>query len=371
MKYSITKLTKSSNENINIIFKNYFNTNLKLEYNIKNTYFIKLLYTLLDRSDIELNYTVKVTDETPIVTSSYMSKEIYEFIKKTTFRTYTTKIIINNIKHNIIIYSLEEINIEKYLYFIKLILSICSKSATAKHDEFTFKIILTDFKKEYPCIPIEPSHINSGLTDPNKNEIILFRKEEWMKVFIHECFHLFCLDFCHIELDFKRLFSQLFPIKSDFLFFETLTEFWARTLNIAIISYSTKKYILYEEFESLMKINIQVERLYCISQMNHLLGKMDYTYESLMEKDNEYNENTNFFCYYVLTSVLFFHYEQTMAWFIEHNETLLQFSKNKNSVYLFFQFIKHVYKNPEFIKLTRQLNVPLYNCNMSAFEMMI
>ena len=56
-------------------------------------------------------------------------------------------------------------------------MNLCSKSATsatAKNDEFTFKIILTEFKKEYPCIPIEPSHINSGLTDPNKNEIILF-----------------------------------------------------------------------------------------------------------------------------------------------------------------------------------------------------
>ena len=371
MKYSISKLTKTSNDNINVIFENY---SKYMTYDIKKTYFIKLLYTLLDRcSEIELEYTVIVSEENPNIQSNYMSDEISSFIKENTFKKYTTQFKIKHVTYNIQFYSIIEINIEKYLYFVKLVLNLCSQNSTSHHTEFTFKIILSDFKKTYPCIPIEPSHINSGVTNLSTKEIILFRKEEWLKIFIHECFHLFCLDFCDIELDFKILFKPLFNIESDFLFFETLTEFWARTINIAIISYSTKKYIMYEEFETLMKINIQVERLYCICQMNHLLNKMGLTYETLMDKNRQvvYKENTNFFCYYVLTSVLFFHYEQTMGWFVEHNETLLQFSKNKRSVYLFFKFIKQVYRNPAFLSLIKNINEPLHNCNMSAFEMMV
>ena len=375
MKYNITKLTTKSNENINTIFENYSDY---MNYEIKNTYFIKLLYTLLDRAENEnkQDYTIHKKLEMLDIQSSYISPEITQFIKNTRFHSYKTQIIIKDIIHNIHFYSITEIDIdiEKYLYFIKIILNICSQSQINKSNKiFTFKIVLSDFKKEYPCIPVETSTINSGVTDPNKNEVIIFRKEEWLKVFIHECFHLFCLDFCNIEFNFIKLFKPLFNIESEFLFFETLTEFWARTINIAVISYFTKKNIMYEEFESLMKINIQVERLFCICQMNQILGKMGFTYESLMDKNRTivYKENTNFFCYYVLTSVLFFHYEQTMAWFIEHNETLLQFSKNKKSVFLFFQFIKQVYRNPIFLSLIENIDTPLHNCNMSAFEISI
>ena len=367
MKYNITKLTKQSNSNINNIFENYPQF---MNYTIKNTYFIKLLYTLLDKSsDLELDHTIDKTREHIHVNSSYVSPEITQFIRDNEFYTYKTILQIKNITFNISFHSIDEINIERYLYFVKIVLNMCSQSHNNK--EFNFKIILTDFKKTYPCIPIEPAHINSGLTYPAKNEVILFRKEEWLKVFIHECFHLFCLDFCDVDLDFKRLFKPLYNIESDFLFFETLTEFWARTINIAIISYSTKKYIMYDEFASLMQINIQVERIYCICQMNNLLSKMGFTYESLMDKERSllFKENTNFFCYYVLTSVLFFHYEQTMAWFIEHNETLLQFSKNKQNVYLFFQYIKQIYRNPAFLKMIKNLNLNINNCNMTAFEM--
>jgi len=370
MKFNITKLTKSSNDNINTIFENY---PTQLEYKIKNTYFIKLLYTLIDKADIDIEYTLHETKEPLLMNNKFISSNIEEFINKTIFYTYTIEFIIKEINYKIQFYSPTSIKIDKYLYFVKLIINLCSQNSTGKHSHFTFKIILTDFEKIYPCIPIETFHINSGLTNANTHEVILFRKQEWLKVFIHECFHLFCLDFCNIELDFKKMFTPLFNINSDFLFFETLTEFWARTINISIISYFTKKNILYDEFESLMIINLQVERIYCITQMNHLLNKMGFTYTSLMDKNREkpFIENTNFFCYYVLTCVLFFHYEQTMAWFIENNETLLQFSKNKRSVLLFFQFIRNVYKNPQFLLLISQLNCPLHNCNMSAFEILI
>ena len=98
----------------------------------------------------------------------------------------------------------------------------------------------------------------------------------------------------------------MYNIESDFLFFEALAEFWARTINIAVISYSTKKNILYEEFETLMKVNIQIERLYSLIQMKHILSNMGFTYDSLLDKSRTipFKEETNFFCYYILTPIL-------------------------------------------------------------------
>jgi hypothetical protein len=380
MKYNIAKLTPTSNKNINYIFENY---PTKLTFEIKDTYFIKLLYTLLDRaSDTKIEHTT-TTDNKPVrdIDSEYISPEILNFINTNEFIHHHINFKIKEATYNVHIYSQNEIQLNKYIYFIKLILIMCAQHATTRYNVFTFKIILTDFKKQQPVIPVEPFTINGGTTSyplkegpDDHKEIVIFRKEEWFKVFIHECFHLFCLDFSSNDNDYSKLFKPLFNIDSDFLFFESLCEFWSRTLNIAVISYSTKKNIMYEEFEELMKINIQIEKIYSLLQMKHILGNMGFTYESLMDKKRvlPYKENTNLFCYYVLTPVLLFHYEQTMSWFVEHNQTLLQFTKDHKSILLFFHYIKSIYKHKPLLQMIDSLDsYKLTNNYMSVFEILI
>jgi hypothetical protein len=382
MKYIISKLSKQSNQNINYIFENY---SKQLKFNIKDPYFIKLLYTLIDRaSETITEHTITQNDNVKvdkIQNDKFISKDIVNFLESSTFTHYYIHFKIKDAVYHINIYTQNEININKYIHFIKLILNMCSQHATTRYNVFTFKIILTDFPKTQPSIPVEPSTINSGMTEypsistpDDHKEITIFRKEEWFKVFIHECFHLFCLDFAGNESDYKHLFKPLFNIESDFLFFESLCEFWARTINIAVISYSTKKYILYEEFKSLMEVNIQIEKIYALLQMKHILGNMGFTYDSLIDKKRSlpFVENTNLFCYYVLTPILLFHYEQTMAWFIEHNQTLLQFKRDKTNITLFFYYIKSIHNNKSLMDMIFSLtNYKLTNNCMSSFELLI
>jgi len=383
MKYNITKITASSNSNIKYIYTNY----LKLiKPNIKNTYFIKLLYTLIDKaatkhtphSIIKNNY-VHVDS---ILNTKYISNDIKQYILTNKFIEYNIQFKIKDATYNIHIYSIKEVNINKYIYIIKLILNLCAAEANTGTNTFRFKIILTDFKKTQPTIPINPFTINSGVTsyslpvkkDDNR-EIIVFRKEEWIKVFIHECFHMFCLDFSDIEnIPYVKLFKPLFNINSEFLFFESLCEFWARTINIAIISYSTKKDLLYDEFEESMQENIKLETIYSLLQMKYSLNNLGFTYETLMDKSRklEFTEHTNYFCYYVLTPVLLFHYEQTMSWFIDNNQTILQFNKNKKNIILFFYYIKSIYNNPQLLKYINNLkDYNLKNNYMALFEISI
>jgi len=98
---------------------------------------------------------------------------------------------------------------------------------------------------------------------------------------------------------------------------------------------------------------------------------MNYTYELLIDnsKPITYKENTNMFCYYVLTTVLLFNYEQTINWFITHNKSLLQFNNNKETVLLFFNYIKTIYNNKNLLKFINLLkNYNLNNNNMTLFE---
>jgi hypothetical protein len=357
----IKNLTRVSNQNINTIFENYSH---HLNHAIKNKGFIKTIYHLI-KSYPHRQEEFKISKEIPKVSSTYMSPEISHFIKTHNFDTYKTKFTMYNTNINLTICSIHPIEVQTYLFYIKLVLHFCLQSASKKHTEIHFKLIFTDIGKTCPTIPVEPYHINSGQTDPNKNEIMIFRKEEWLKVFIHECFHLFSLDFCDVDINYNKMFKDLYNIESEFLLFEAYTEFWARTMNLSIVSYFTVKNIRLKEFERIMIINIQVERLYCMAQMNHLLNRMGLTYESLFQ-ELKFREKTNFFCYYILTSVLFYNYGDTMLWFMNNNTNLLQFS-NKN-VHIFFEFIKQRYRAPDFLTFIKQINKPLHNCNMAAFD---
>jgi hypothetical protein len=77
---------------------------------------------------------------------------------------------------------------------------------------------------------IGPSTLNTGYTIDNK--IVVYREEEWLKVFIHECMHMFLYD---SELRNKtNLLYLLFPIHIQVN--ESYCEIWARILNCCVIS---------------------------------------------------------------------------------------------------------------------------------------
>ena len=366
MKYSVTKLTPKSNYNINYIFEHYPKL---LEEKIKDTYFIKLLYTLIYKAlQTKNEYTLNTEEivSIQIKKNLFFPEKIRQYINDTKCTLHTIFFKIKDITIHVKIYENTKININKYIYFIKLILNICANESNISKKHFEITLYLTSFEKTQPSIIVEPQHINSGYCMSN-GEIIIFRKEEWFKVFIHECFHLFCLDFNEVNIDFKKIFSSLFYIESDFLFFESLVEFWARTINIAIVSYFTKKNISYEDFEMLMEVNLSIEKVYSILQMKHFLSGMNTSYQEMITNPVDYNETTNGFCYYVLPALLINHYEQTMRWFVEHNQTLLQFKKNTENVYLFYHYIRTIYKSPQFLQLLEKDDYEL-NMNMCAFD---
>ena len=69
-----------------------------------------------------------------------------------------------------------------------------------------------------------------------------FRKEEWLKVLIHECFHAFNMDFHEEKINFKNLFQTSFFIDSEFLVFESFVEFWAYFKLCNFFIYNKTKY---------------------------------------------------------------------------------------------------------------------------------
>ena len=111
-------------------------------------------------------------------------------INETTFDFNTTGWGMN-IDHDLLVgfkAHTDKINRDQYTLFIKEI------------DLVSIHLFMTDFKKEIPKSTvdvIDVMNVNSGLSDvcQRDSEIIIYRKEEWFKVFIHETFHSLGLDF--------------------------------------------------------------------------------------------------------------------------------------------------------------------------------
>jgi hypothetical protein len=365
----VHELSKKSNDNVNFVIQNY---PLLLQYSFSDTYFMKLIYTLLCKAqETKTKTTVSHKSGEKCITDSgpFFPQEIKTHIESCQYELYTIHIYRNDTCFEILLYSQTTINIQRFISFIRLILVLCSNSAVLEK-KYKMTFILTPYEKE--CEPhierLENIHVNSGYN--YKTDICLFRKEELLKVFIHECFHMFCLDFKEVSVDFQKLLKPLFHVNSDYLLFESLCEFWARTLNSAIFAFFVNKHTTYEEFERIFNLNLNLERAYSLIQMKNFLYKFNISYEDLIQGSiKSYKEDTNGICYYVITAILFFNFQQTMNWFVEHNETLLQFTKTQKHVLLFYHYLKTIYKSDKLLKSIAHIKkYELNHLSMSVFD---
>jgi hypothetical protein len=364
----VHELTKKSNDAIDFVMNHYPHL---LHYSFSDTYFMKLIYTLLCKAqEIKTKTKIEVESGVRLVLEDgkFLPTEINKYIQSSVFELYKIHIYRKDTCFEILLYTKEPTDISRFVSFIKLVLNLCSKDIET-NPNYKIRMVLTDFDKNVNIMgSLEPIHVNSAYS--YGNDIVVFRKEEMLKVFIHECFHMFCLDFKNVDINYKELLQPLFHANSDYLLFESLCEFWARTLNTAILSFFVNKHTTYEEFERYFNLNLNLERIYCLVQMRHYLSLFHLSYEDLIHNNCKmYRENTNGICYYVITAVLFFNYQQTMNWFIEHNETLLQFKKNNRNVIMFYQFIRSVYKDDKFLKsIFAMKNYKLGHLSMSIFD---
>ena len=148
---------------------------------------------------------------------------------------------------------------------IHRVLLRCHKIANQKK-VFKIKLFLTPAKKLIETRKILTAvNANSGFTYPARNEIYIFREEEYPKVLLHELIH-------HIELVDKQNFkeSNIIALRKKFeitddttlILNETIVELWALLLHLSFISCEYKldfnelfnlelKYSLYKTYQIL------------------------------------------------------------------------------------------------------------------------
>lgn len=251
---------------------------------------------------------------------------------------------------------------DKMIHKIFVWLFVCSHYANAScSPKINIYIYLTNHKKVLPSFQFEINRQNANtaftLACPSyKNEIYVYRFEEWFKVLIHESFHSFGFDFALMSQETvnKQIFS-IFSIKCDLRLYETYCEMWAEIINIIFISVNS-----YSCNENKININVLTknienhlyfEQLFSLFQCSKVLNFYGLTYTDILQKSNkiQYKEKTSVFSYYILKSILMFYCNDFIEWCYVNNKKSIQFTKTQNNVNNFFEFIKSKYKSDEYM----------------------
>jgi hypothetical protein len=236
----------------------------------------------------------------------------------------------------------------------------------SKNCSTDLKIFLyhTNLLKILPLSNIEildENNVNTAFTRtcPKDSEIVVFRKEEWFKAFIHETFHNFGLDFSGLNLSACNLkILNIFPVNSEVNLFESYSEFWARLMNTLFCSFiNMKNKNDINEFLTNAEFFINFERIFAFFQMVKILNFMGMSYNNLYERNNVsenirntlYKENTNVLSYYIITLILFNNYQEFLSWCNTNNTSLLQFKKTISNLDKFCSFIEKKYKSKSII----------------------
>lgn len=148
------------------------------------------------------------------------------------------------------------------------------------------ELLWTRNKKELPKEqgrPLSPVNANTGYAY-HCGKIVVYRKEEWVKTLIHECFHSF-------NLDAGLALSNDFGVPA--LLSEVFSEVWARIILCSLKSTPQQA-----------RRNLELERNFSCAQCAKVLEHYGKTYDDvILHTMQPYTEHTNIFAYYILGAV--------------------------------------------------------------------
>jgi hypothetical protein len=308
-----------------------------------------------------------------------------EVINKTMNRVWKTKFMIEG--HDIKVYfcfpdgektTIREL--EEYGKYIQTWLQFVLRNHALRKEcsaDLSLYFYMTNERKEVPVekeMVLNEKHVNTAFTTScrSKNEIIVYRREEWFKVFIHETFHSLGLDFSELETDILEIINKriqgLFPVDSKVNLFESYTECLAEIMNCCLIGFFHKEVKTEDDFLSHCELAIHIERNFSVFQMTKVLRFMELEYEDLanmnanintkfkedtnvnmnVNMNTKFKEDTNVLAYYIIKTILLYHYNDFFTWCWENNEKKhwMQFKINIKTLNSFCDLIEKEYKKP-------------------------
>jgi hypothetical protein len=337
--------------------------------NVLKDFHSKFNESISDISKIVINDGYVATNKE---TNNFLKPKEFNIIPELLQNDINTNLIYQTVyKYNIfdkeitIYISEETYNIEEYNECVKRMLILFStylKYSTQKcSNKLSIFLFFSKLKKSLPEYgeQMERHNLNNAYTYPcsDNSELIIYRKEEWFKVFCHESMHNLGLDFSVTDDTIsKDLILQIFPIKSNVRLYEAYTETWAKIMN-CVFSATYEYNDSFDEFINRFNYLICKERIFAILQTVKILNYMGLKYQDLYDtnsnnRDKLYYEKTYLISYFVINAILLNNYQEFINWCLKNNVNVLQFDNEnyEKKQMLLCAFIKDYHKSEMIIK---------------------
>lgn len=188
---------------------------------------------------------------------------------------------------------------------------------------------------------LSASNANTGFSTrcDYGNTIVVYRQEEWFKVFVHESFHYFGLDFAYNQPSWVNTrLRHLFCVEQEILLFEAYTEFWAEM--IVMILYARVHRTTFSQV-------VAKELQHSLQQAKKVLSCQQLTYSEVIAPScgegerpgsgggggggggRAYREATNVFAYYVIKTIFLYFHRDFVRWCEANNPNFLQFEESE------------------------------------------
>ena len=184
-------------------------------------------------------------------------------------------------------------------------------NANGVNDEQTFDTLHVNSALTYVCQPI--------------NRMLIYRREECFKVFLHESFHCFGLDFSlHNNDKIHQELHQIFNLDSsiELAAYESYTEFWGEILNLVFNAYfiSDDFHSFSLCFEGLLNVEQQFSQVQ-VAKILLLTGTTLVDFKNLVQK-------THVFEYYIIKTMLLMNANSFFEWCIKTNPLFFKIRSN-------------------------------------------
>jgi len=152
-------------------------------------------YNLIKTCVVDKIHSYKIEDANQPEAKKEFPKTISDFIKSND--SLESKVVCHD--GNVLTihtYRSSKCSVDALFEIIIQLMSIISFLTKNRNQKITATFYLTPLKKRFHSFPITPDQINSGYTSyisENVKHITIYREEELLKVWIHECLHAFNL----------------------------------------------------------------------------------------------------------------------------------------------------------------------------------
>jgi len=274
-------------------------------------------------------------DSNPYV-SGALKEKVRRLPKKNSFKAQCNEIgvVIN-------VYSTKETSeqIQRLVECVTGIVSFLDHIAENKEiNRLTISLYLLEDKKVVGKEKIlSADNVNGGSTSKGTDvSVEVWRKEEILKVTIHELIHAFSYDHHEETPDLLKHYQQKYNISSDKInAYEAYTEIWAEIIHCYFLASYILKYRKLDISEyDLFRTFLQIESEFSLEQAQRILN----LHETDLTKDM--NKITNVLAYYVIVGEFYENFQEFLTFCQKNNKHFI----NIQNLELYFRHLKDLEK---------------------------